>query len=248
MTHRHRERLKQKSRDRYALTRNGKEKQKAKSQISPELATPTTSYVSTSMSSGGDDDSESAYSPSGELMTFWIVVFILTMITHHKIIIPDEDVTSDDASNIDLNKTDELSDDLHSEHYDPYLGYNIADRAFLEDYHSAYWQPAMSLGIGRRLGFVRDKVGLWLGKWGGLSGWGWGLPRNQLERHQEAGLALLFQLTCAVSDSRGVGTISQDELRQTLLAAIQITEPLGRGLGLLEYLLRDSPVPATSSG
>ena len=106
----------------------------------------------------------------------------------------------------------------------------------------------MSLGIGRRLDFVRDKVGLWLGKWGGLSSWGWGLPRNQLERHQEAGLALLFQLTCAVSDSRGVGTISQDELRQMLLAAIQITEPLGRGLGLLDYLLRDSLVPATNSG
>ena len=92
------------------------------------------------------------------------------------------------------------------------------------------------------------KVGLWLGKWGGVSSWGWGLPRNQLERHHEAGLALLFQLTCAVSDSRGVGTISQDELRRALLAAIQIIEPLGRGLGLLDCLLRDSsPVVNRSS-
>ena len=73
---------------------------------------------------------------------------------------PDEDVvTSDDALNIDLNKTDELSDNLHSEHYDPYHGANIADHAFLEDYHSVYWQPAMSLDIGRRLNFVHDTVG-----------------------------------------------------------------------------------------
>ena len=82
--HRHRERLKQKSRDCYALTRNGKEKerQKARNQIPPESTTPTTGHLSISMSSGGNDDSESIYSPSGELMPFLTTVFVLTVSMH----------------------------------------------------------------------------------------------------------------------------------------------------------------------
>lgn len=116
------------------------------------------------------------------------------------------------------------------------LTHGIADRAFLEDYHSAYWHPGMAADIEHRLDFVNDRVGLWLAKWGGMNNWHGGLPHDQLRQHEDAGTELIFRLGCAMDGD--VEAIPRNALRTTLLYSTQIMERLGRGLGLLECLLR----------